>query len=47
MIGMYLLLEINIPKNYPGGRVIKNPSATAGDTGSIPSPGRFHMPWGN
>ena len=25
----------------------KNPPATAGNTGSIPGPGRFHMPWGN
>ena len=38
---MYLLLEINISKNFPGGRVIKNPPATAGDTGSIPSPEDF------
>ena len=25
------------------GPVVKNPSANAGDTGSIPGPGRFHM----
>ena len=25
----------------------KNPLASAGDMGSIPGPGRFHMPWGN
>ena len=26
--------------------VVRNPSAKAGDTGSIPGLGRFHMPWG-
>ena len=31
----------------PGGSVVKNPPANAGDTGLIPGPGRFHMPWGN
>ena len=27
---------------FPGGSVVKNPPASAGDTGSIPGPGRFH-----
>ena len=27
--------------------VEKKPSANAGDTGSIPGPGTFHMPWSN
>ena len=27
--------------------VVKNPPANAGDTGSSPGPGRFHMPWSN
>ena len=27
----------------PGGAVVKNPPAKAGDTGSIPDPGRSHM----
>ena len=31
----------------PGGPVVENPPANAGDTGSIPGPGRFHMPRGN
>ena len=30
---------------FPGGSVVKNPSANAGDTGSIPDLGKFHMPW--
>ena len=29
---------------FPGGSVIKNLPASAGDTGSIPDPGRPHMP---
>ena len=32
---------------FPGGSVVKNLPANAGDTGSIPDPGRFHMPWSN
>ena len=27
----------------PGGSVVKNPPANAGDTGSIPGSGRSHM----
>ena len=29
---------------FPGGSVVKNLSANAGDMGSVPDPGRFHMP---
>ena len=29
--------------NFPGGAVVKNPPANAGDTGSSPDPGRSHM----
>ena len=31
----------------PGGTVVKNPPANAGDMGSSPGPGRSHMPWSN
>ena len=31
--------------DFPGGPVVKNPSATAGDTGLTPGPGRFHLLW--
>ena len=31
----------------PGSTVVKTPSANAGDVGSIPDPGRSHMPWSN
>ena len=30
--------------NFPGGAVVKNLPANAGDTGSSPGPGRSHMP---
>ena len=30
-------------RDFPGGAVDKNPPANAGDTGSIPGPGRSHM----
>ena len=36
-----------ITRDFPGSPVVKNLPANAGDTGSIPGPGRFHMPWGN
>ena len=29
--------------SFTGGPVVKNPPASAGDMGSIPGPGRFHM----
>ena len=32
-------------RDFPGGTVVKNPPA--GDAGSIPGPGRSHMPWSN
>ena len=33
--------------DFPGDAVVKNPPANAGDTGSIPGPGRSHMLWSN
>ena len=32
-----------VKRDFPGGAVVKNPPANAGDTGSIPGPGRSHM----
>ena len=32
---------------FPGGPVVKNMPVSAGDTGSIPGPGRFHVPRGS
>ena len=47
----FLILKINnlgIKSNwlgdFPGGAVVKNPPANAGDMGSIPGPGGSHMP---
>ena len=34
-------------RNFPGGAVVENPPANAGDTGSSPDPGRSHMPRSN
>ena len=31
-------------KGFPGGAVVENPPANAGDTGSSPGLGRSHMP---
>ena len=31
-------------RGFPGGAVVKNPPASAGDTGSSPGPGGSHMP---
>ena len=33
--------------DFPGGTVDKNRPVNSGDTGLIPGPGRFHMPWSN
>ena len=31
--------------DFSGGLVVKNPPASAGDTSSVPSPGRLLLPW--
>ena len=41
-INIYTVLQ-----GFPGGAVVKNPPANAGDKGSSPGPGRSHMPWSN
>ena len=33
--------------DFPARTVGKNPPANAGDMGSVPDPGRCHMPWSN
>ena len=43
-IGNY---NIKVDLVFPGGLVVKNPPANAGDTGLIPDRGRSHMPRGN
>ena len=37
----------NIILGFPGGTVVENLPANAGDTGSSPGLGRSHMPWSN
>ena len=37
------LLHKKCLQGFPGGSVVKNPPANAGDTGSSPGPGRSHM----
>ena len=32
-------------QDFPGGAMDRNLPANAGDMGSIPGPGRFHMLW--
>ena len=32
-------------RGFPGGTVVENLPANAGDTGSSPGLGRSHMPW--
>ena len=34
-------------QGFPGGSVVENPPANAGDTGLIPGPERSHMPRSN
>ena len=46
VIANSLLLMI-VSVDFPGGAVVKNPPANAGDTGSSPGLGRSHMPWSN
>ena len=38
---------IFLVRDFPGGAVVKNPPANAGDMGSIAGPGRSHMPRSN
>ena len=38
-------LRIRLPGGFPGGAVVENLPANAGDTGSSPGLGRSHMPW--
>ena len=41
------LKYIQTSEGFPGGSVLKNPPANAGDTGLIPDPGGSHMPRSN
>ena len=41
------IMQIKKTEDFPGGTVVKNPPADAGDMGSIPGPGGSHMPRSN
>ena len=38
---------VTLPWGFPGGAVVENLPANAGDTGSSPGLGRSHMPRSN
>ena len=40
LIQIYNILNVNV-LDFPGGSVVKNPPASAGDTGSIPDSGKI------
>ena len=40
-------VKIQTPGGFPGGALVESLPANAGDTGSSPGLGRFHMPWSN
>ena len=45
-LSILLSLSLSLKRlvlGFPGGSVVKNPPANAGDTGSIPDLGRSHM----
>ena len=44
---MEIVLLKMYKEGFPGGAVVKNPPANAGDTGSSPGLGRSHMPRSN
>ena len=44
-VQFFYVKTINL--GFPGGTVVENPPANAGDTGSSPGPGGSHMPRSN
>ena len=40
-----ILILKEVVQGFAGGSVVKNLPVSAGGTGSIPEPGRSHMPW--
>ena len=42
-----IFIIIDPDRDFPGGTVVKNPPANAGNMGSSPGPGRSPMPWSN
>ena len=46
-LGIVIMIKNNVYTGFPGGAVVENLPANAGDTGSSPGLGRSHMPWSN
>ena len=46
-VGTLRTFEQEVIWGFPGGAVVENPLAKAGDTCSSPGPGRSHMPQSN
>ena len=46
-ISSYISYQTHIIGGFPGGAVVENLPANAGDTGSSPGLGRSHMLWSN
>ena len=44
---IYGIYQNGIDRDFPGGSVVKNLPANAGDMGSISGPGRSHTLWGD
>ena len=42
-----MVAENTPDQDFPGGPMVKNPPANAGEPGSIPGLGGFHLLWGN
>ena len=42
-VGNHFLQKFEGIEDFPGGAVVKNPPANAGDRGPIPGPGGSHM----
>ena len=47
MLGPAEVLVKKAALDFPGRAVVKNPPANAGEMGSIPGPGRSHVPRSN
>ena len=46
-VKQYPLSRIQLKGGFPGGSVVEDLPASAGDTGSIPGQGRNYMLWSN
>ena len=44
---MTYAIKVTKLQGFPGGSVVKNPPANAGDTGLSSGLGRYHMPQSN